>query len=128
MCNNTTGAKMSYQNEPQTKEATLVEGYGGYKDSLDAEFLITDLAAQLIKAKALGYDKVTLHTRTDYDNEVVFELIATRLETPQEIAARLVYKEQALKNRAVYALQNEAAVLTREEVLAAWEAGQRKKE
>jgi hypothetical protein len=107
----------------------LVSRYGGSCDNaLDAEFLLVDLAEQLIKAKTRGYDKVVLHAHLMYDDDVEFELIGARLETSQEVVARLAHKEQALKNHAVYTLQHEAAALTREEVLAAWEAGQKKKE
>jgi len=97
------------------------------EDALDVEFLLTDLAVELAKAKEQGYDKVKLWVRHSYDNDIEFELVGYRLETPREVSARLSQEKQALKNRARYALQHEAAALTREEVLAAWEAGQKKK-
>lgn len=64
--------------------------------------------------------------RHSYDNDIEFELVGYRLETPREVSARLSQEKQALKNHVVCTLQNEATTLTREEVLAAWEAGQKK--
>ena len=120
---------MSDTNEPRTKEITLVECYGNsyMEDSLDVEFLLADLPLQLSKAKAQGYTTVKLHVRRSYDSDIEFQLVGTRSETPREVSARVANEAGLRKQSAVATLRAAAAALTREEVLAAWEAGQQSK-
>jgi hypothetical protein len=53
---------MSESNEPQAKETVLVSNYGNsyMEDALDVEFLLTDLAVELAKAKEQGYDRAMI--------------------------------------------------------------------